>query len=154
VREERRAPRQGADAAEDVEAGAGVVRRLALAGLRRQDYRAGRGDLRAIRELVVRREAAHEAQRYGLLRRDAFTVLRTVRCPERTLHTREISFGLRPGYSALRLTMRRRMSGGIDLRLRAESEPKRLSIPCASTRVTLRRSARSESATGEGGEKL
>jgi hypothetical protein len=50
--------------------------------------------------------------------------------------------------------MRRRMSGGIDLRLRAESEPKRLSIPCASTRVTLRRSARSESATGEGGEKL
>jgi hypothetical protein len=103
---------------------------------------------------VVRREAAHEAQRYGLLRRDAFTVLRTVRCPERTLYTREISFGLRPGYSALRLTMRRRMSGGIDLRLRAESEPKRLSIPCASTRVTLRRSARSESATGEGGEKL
>jgi hypothetical protein len=83
-------------------------------------------------DVVVGWEAAHKPQRYGVFLEDTLDRLAGRGAPEAGVATREILFGFRPGYSALRATMRRCTSGGSLLRL-AASEPR--DSPCPQPRT-------------------
>jgi hypothetical protein len=98
--------------------------------------------LGGLRDLVVGREAAHEAQREGLL--GEHTLDRLADGPPAEADVAGVRDFVRVEVRVLGLQVHDETADGGKPRRLAASEPKRLSIPSASKRTTLRCSVRSE----------